>query len=91
MKGYFLGPVIRESQKERTLKYIEIGEKEGALLVRDGRKDAEAGSKGYFVGPTIFDHVQSGMKIWQDEIFAPVLSIVRAATLTEAIELSNQL
>ena len=46
-------------------------------------------SKGYFVGPTIFDHVQSGMKIWQDEIFAPVLSIVRAASLTEAIELSN--
>ncbi len=88
-EGVFLGPVIRESQKERTLKYIGIGEQEGALLVRDGRKDAEAGSKGYFVGPTIFDHVQSGMKIWQDEIFAPVLSIVRAASLTEAIELSN--
>ena len=59
-EGVFLGPVIRESQKERTLKYIGIGEQEGALLVRDGRKDAEAGSKGYFVGPTIFDHVQSG-------------------------------
>ena len=88
-EGVFLGPVIRESQKERTLNYIGIGEQEGALLVRDGRKDAEAGSKGYFVGPTIFDHVQSGMKIWQDEIFAPVLSIVRAASLTEAIELSN--
>ena len=88
-EGVFLGPVIRESQKERTLKYIGIGEQEGALLVRDGRKDAEVGSKGYFVGPTIFDHVQSGMKIWQDEIFAPVLSIVRAASLTEAIELSN--
>jgi malonate-semialdehyde dehydrogenase (acetylating)/methylmalonate-semialdehyde dehydrogenase len=88
-EGVFLGPVIRESQKERTLKYIGIGEQEGALLIRDGRKDAEAGSKGYFVGPTIFDHVQSGMKIWQDEIFAPVLSIVRAASLTEAIELSN--
>ena len=39
-EGVFLGPVIRESQKERTLKYIEIGEQEGAILVRDGRKDA---------------------------------------------------
>jgi malonate-semialdehyde dehydrogenase (acetylating) / methylmalonate-semialdehyde dehydrogenase len=88
-EGVFLGPVIRAQQKERTLKYIDIGEKEGAALARDGRKDAEIDSKGYFVGPTIFDHVQSGMKIWQDEIFAPVLSVVRVATLDEAIELSN--
>ena len=71
-EGVFLGPVIRGSQKERTLKYIEIGENEGAILVRDGRKDARQRQKGYFVGPTIFDHVQSEMKIWQDEIFAPV-------------------
>jgi malonate-semialdehyde dehydrogenase (acetylating)/methylmalonate-semialdehyde dehydrogenase len=86
----FLGPVIRGSQKERALKYIEIGEKEGAMLVRDGRKDAAIASEGYFVGPSIFDQVQVGMKIWQDEIFAPVLSVVRAADLTEAIKLSNQ-
>jgi malonate-semialdehyde dehydrogenase (acetylating)/methylmalonate-semialdehyde dehydrogenase len=86
----FLGPVIRGSQKERAIKYIEIGEKEGAILVRDGRKDAAASEKGYFIGPSIFDYVQNGMKIWQDEIFAPVLSIVRAANLTEAIELSNR-
>ncbi|WP_209123401.1 CoA-acylating methylmalonate-semialdehyde dehydrogenase [Alkalihalobacillus sp. BA299] len=87
-KDVFLGPVIRESHKERTLQYIEEGEKEGADLIRDGRgaKDDE----GYFVGPTIFDNVTSEMKIWQDEIFAPVLSIARVDTLEEAIELSNQ-
>jgi malonate-semialdehyde dehydrogenase (acetylating)/methylmalonate-semialdehyde dehydrogenase len=86
----FLGPLIRGSQKERALKYIAIGEKEGAVLVRDGRKDAAAADKGYFVGPSIFDQVEAGMKIWQDEIFAPVLSVVRVADLTEAIELTNR-
>jgi malonate-semialdehyde dehydrogenase (acetylating)/methylmalonate-semialdehyde dehydrogenase len=88
--GVFLGPVIRGPHKERTLKYIGIGEKEGALLLRDGRKDAATGEAGYFVGPTIFDRVERGMKIWEDEIFAPVLSVVRAETLDEAIELANQ-
>jgi malonate-semialdehyde dehydrogenase (acetylating)/methylmalonate-semialdehyde dehydrogenase len=86
----FLGPVIRGSQKERALEYIKIGESEGASLVRDGRKDTAPGDKGYFVGPSIFDNVQVGMKIWKDEIFAPVLSVVRAANLTEAIELTNR-
>jgi malonate-semialdehyde dehydrogenase (acetylating)/methylmalonate-semialdehyde dehydrogenase len=86
----FLGPVIRESHKERTLRYIELGEKEGALLIRDGRKDAATQGAGYFVGPTLFDQVKPGMTIWQDEIFAPVLSIVRADSLTEAIEIANQ-
>lgn len=85
----FLGPVIRESHKKRTIHYIELGENEGASLIRDGRKDAE-NEKGYFVGPTIFDNVEPEMKIWKDEIFAPVLSIVRVKTLEEAIELTNQ-
>ncbi|MCQ6559168.1 CoA-acylating methylmalonate-semialdehyde dehydrogenase [Paenibacillus mendelii] len=89
-EGTFLGPVIRGSHKERTLSYIETGEKEGALLLRDGRKDPASDGEGYFVGPTVFDHVQTDMKIWKDEIFAPVLSIVRADSLEEAIEISNQ-
>jgi len=88
-EGVFLGPVIRGAHKERTLKYIDIGEKEGALLLRDGRKDAASSGEGYFIGPTIFDEVRRGMKIWEDEMFAPVLSIVRAATLDEAIEIAN--
>ncbi|NOU88514.1 CoA-acylating methylmalonate-semialdehyde dehydrogenase [Paenibacillus sp. LMG 31460] len=88
-KGIFLGPVIREDNKQRTLKYIGIGESEGAELVRDGSKDAAVNGEGYFVGPTIFDHVKVNMQIWKDEIFAPVLSIVRANDLTEAIEIAN--
>ncbi|WP_339227136.1 CoA-acylating methylmalonate-semialdehyde dehydrogenase [Oceanobacillus sp. FSL K6-2867] len=88
--GIFLGPVIREQHKERTLSYIETGEQEGAKLVRDGRNDEAVQQKGYFVGPTIFDNVTSEMKIWQDEIFAPVLSIARVKNLDDAIDLSNQ-
>lgn len=86
----FLGPVIRDQHKERTLQYIETGEKEGAKLIRDGRKDQDIQREGYFVGPTIFDNVTSEMKIWQDEIFAPVLSISRVKNLEEAVELTNQ-
>lgn len=89
-QGVFLGPVIRDSHKQRIVKYIEIGENEGALLIRDGRKDAAASGEGYFVGPTIFDQVNTDMKIWQDEIFAPVLSIVRAKDLEEAIRIANE-
>ncbi|MBW8351546.1 CoA-acylating methylmalonate-semialdehyde dehydrogenase [Bacillus sp. IITD106] len=88
-EGVFLGPVIREQHKERTLRYIEKGIQEGARIVRDGRKDQVNGD-GYFVGATIFDEVTSEMKIWQDEIFAPVLSIARVKNLEEAIELANQ-
>lgn len=88
--GVFLGPVIRQSNKERTLYYIETGEAEAAKLVRDGRKDAATGGAGYFIGPTIFDHVQPGMTIWKDEIFAPVLSVIRVKSLSEAIGVTNQ-
>jgi malonate-semialdehyde dehydrogenase (acetylating) / methylmalonate-semialdehyde dehydrogenase len=88
--GVFLGPVIRDSHKAKTLKYIELGVSEGAKLIRDGREDAAAAGEGYFVGPTIFDNVTQDMKIWQDEIFAPVLSIVRAADLEEAINIANE-
>jgi malonate-semialdehyde dehydrogenase (acetylating) / methylmalonate-semialdehyde dehydrogenase len=85
----FLGPVIRDGHKERTLGYIESGVQEGARLVRDGRKDEAVNGEGYFVGPTIFDEVTQEMKIWQDEIFAPVLSVIRVKTLAEAIEIAN--
>lgn len=88
-KQVTLGPVIRESHKEKTVKYIELGEKEGAALLRDGRRD-EIMENGYFLGPTIFDHVSPDMKIWQDEIFAPVLSIVRVESLEEGIAIANQ-
>ncbi|RED62950.1 CoA-acylating methylmalonate-semialdehyde dehydrogenase [Cohnella phaseoli] len=86
----FLGPVIRDSHKARTLGYIESGKTEGAELVLDGREGEAARGEGYFVGPTIFDRVNSDMKIWQDEIFAPVLSVVRVDTLQEAVALANR-
>ncbi|MDD9310144.1 CoA-acylating methylmalonate-semialdehyde dehydrogenase [Cytobacillus firmus] len=89
-ENVFLGPVIRQENKERTSNYIEIGEKEGATLVRDGRKDEAYHENGYFIGPTIFDNVDPSMKIWKEEIFAPVLSVVRVKNLEEAIELTNK-
>ncbi|MDF2958787.1 MAG: methylmalonate-semialdehyde dehydrogenase [Paenibacillus sp.] len=89
-EGVFLGPVIRDSHKTRTLGYIESGEQEGAKLALDGRNAAETQGAGYFVGPTVFDQVKTGMKIWSDEIFAPVLSVVRADSLEEAIDIANQ-
>ncbi|MDT2864061.1 CoA-acylating methylmalonate-semialdehyde dehydrogenase [Vagococcus carniphilus] len=86
--GIFLGPVIREENLNRTVKYIEAGEKAGANLILDGRKTMD--ESGYFIGPTIFEGVTTDMTIWKDEIFAPVLSIVRIKDLKEGIELANQ-
>ncbi len=88
-KDVFLGPVIRSAHKDKTLGYIASGVEEGATLRRDGRNDKSTSEGGYFVGPTIFDHVTQEMKIWKDEIFAPVLSIVRVDTLDEAIAVAN--
>ncbi|QAS51579.1 CoA-acylating methylmalonate-semialdehyde dehydrogenase [Halobacillus litoralis] len=85
-----LGPLIRESHRERVLGYIEAGEGENAKLVRDGRVELRENEEGYFLGATIFDYVTEDMKIWKDEIFAPVLSVVRAETLDEAIETANK-
>ncbi|WP_158737044.1 CoA-acylating methylmalonate-semialdehyde dehydrogenase [Alteribacillus sp. YIM 98480] len=85
-----LGPVIRQSHLDKVYEAIEEGEKEGAELARDGRKDAENMEEGYFLGATIFDHVTPDMNIWKKEIFAPVLSIVRVKDLTEAIEVTNK-
>lgn len=85
----FLGPVIRQSHKDRTISYIEQGVAEGARLLRDGRKDQAVAGDGYFVGPTIFDEVTQQMKIWQEEVFAPVLSIIRVKDVEEAVDIAN--
>ncbi|WP_183041062.1 CoA-acylating methylmalonate-semialdehyde dehydrogenase [Salipaludibacillus neizhouensis] len=89
-EGVFLGPVIRESHKKKTEDYIEIGQKEGAELAYDGRDKTLGLKEGYFIGPVIFDHVTTEMTIWKEEIFAPVLSVVRVETLDEAIQLTNK-
>ncbi|AJS60186.1 CoA-acylating methylmalonate-semialdehyde dehydrogenase [Paenibacillus sp. IHBB 10380] len=88
-REHTLGPLIRKSNKENALKYINLGENEGAVLLRDGRKDQETSTRGYFLGPTIFDEVNPTMKIWQDEIFAPVLSLIQVKDLKEAIAITN--
>ncbi|OZI13327.1 methylmalonate-semialdehyde dehydrogenase (CoA acylating) [Bacillaceae bacterium SAS-127] len=87
-KKNFVGPLIRQSHKDRVVSYIENGVQEGASLLIDGR-DVE-NDEGYYVGATIFDNVSPKMKIWQDEIFAPVLSVVRVKNLEEGIDLTNR-
>ena len=85
-----MGPVISKEHKEKILNYIEIGEKEGANLVLDGRRiNIQGYENGFFVGPTLFDNVNQNMKIYKDEIFGPVLSVVRADTYDEALNLVN--
>ncbi|MEZ0118624.1 CoA-acylating methylmalonate-semialdehyde dehydrogenase [Heyndrickxia faecalis] len=84
----FLGPVIREQNHVRTLGYIQKGIEEGATLILDGRENVL--DRGYFVGPTIFDHATTDMSIWKDEIFAPVLSVIRVKNLKEAVETANK-
>lgn len=86
--GIFLGPVIREENLKRTIQYIERGIEEGATLLCDGRQ--QNNGAGYFIGPTIFEDVTTTMDIWREEIFAPVLSIVRIKNLQEGITLANQ-
>lgn len=86
---HFVGPLIRDTHKSRVLQYIASGVSDGANLIVDGR-DTETTEDGYYVGATIFDNVTSDMKIWQDEIFAPVLSVVRVKTFEDGIALTNQ-
>ncbi|ECJ9748214.1 methylmalonate-semialdehyde dehydrogenase [Listeria monocytogenes] len=86
--GVFLGPVIREENQKRTIAYIEKGVEEGAKLTVDGRETGL--SEGHFVGPTILEDVTTDMTIWKDEIFAPVLSVIRVKNLQEAVRVANQ-
>lgn len=81
-----LTPVIRKEHREKVLGYIERGIAEGADLIRDGRKEISEHPEGNFLGPTIFDHVTPEMTIAKDEIFAPVLSLLRASDLDEGLE-----
>ncbi|WP_282033435.1 CoA-acylating methylmalonate-semialdehyde dehydrogenase [Metabacillus indicus] len=81
-----LTPVIRDSHLKKVIGYIEKGMEEGAALVRDGRRDMDGNKEGYFLGATIFDEVTPDMTLAKEEIFAPVLSVLRASDLDEALE-----
>jgi len=84
------GPVVSAAHKARIENYIQMGVDEGAELVVDGRGFSLQGHEaGYFLGPTLFDRVTPAMQSYQDEIFGPVLQIVRAQTLDEAIDLAT--
>ncbi len=85
------GPVVSAAHRQRICDYIAMGEKEGAELVADGRGFSLQGyEKGFFIGPTLFDHVKPDMQSYRDEIFGPVLQIVRAETFEEAVALPSQ-
>jgi malonate-semialdehyde dehydrogenase (acetylating)/methylmalonate-semialdehyde dehydrogenase len=84
------GPVVSAAHKARIESYIQLGIDEGAELVVDGRGFSLQGhEKGFFLAPTLFDHVTPDMKSYQDEIFGPVLQIVRARTFEEALALPS--
>jgi malonate-semialdehyde dehydrogenase (acetylating)/methylmalonate-semialdehyde dehydrogenase len=86
-----MGPVVTRAALERIEGYIELGVKEGATLLVDGRGHRVEGREGgFFTGGTLFDHVKPHMRIYQEEIFGPVLCCVRAHDFAEALELVNE-
>ena len=85
-----MGPVISKEHKEKIENYISLGLEEGAKLVADGRGyNIQGYENGYFLGPTLFDHVKKEMTIYKEEIFGPVVSVVRAKNYDEALSLVN--
>jgi malonate-semialdehyde dehydrogenase (acetylating)/methylmalonate-semialdehyde dehydrogenase len=88
--GVDMGPVVTSGHRHKILGYIDQGVAQGAALVVDGRGITIDGhEQGFFVGPTLFDHVAPEMSIYTDEIFGPVLVIVRTSSLDEALTLVN--
>jgi len=84
------GPLNNKAHFEKVLGYIDTGEKEGAKLLADGRNFKKQGyENGYFVGPTIFENVKPEMKIYKEEIFGPVLSMMTTETYEDALKLVN--
>jgi len=85
-----VGPSVDERQLETVLSYVETGQHEGARLVRGGERIRDDGrDRGYFVSPAIFDHVDANMRIAQEEIFGPVLSLIRVPDNDAALSVAN--
>ena len=88
--GNEMGPLITREHRDRVASYVGQGKEEGAKVVVDGRGLSVAGrEKGFFLGPCLLDHVEPGMSVYRDEIFGPVLSVVRAESYEEARDLIN--
>ncbi len=89
-RGTDMGPLVTAQHRDKVASYLDAGVADGATLVVDGREgDIDADGEGYFLRPTLFDHVTREMSIYTDEIFGPVLSVVRTATYDEALEVVN--
>ena len=88
--GVEMGPLVTREHLERVTSYVELGVKEGAQLVADGREHAISGHpEGFYLGACLFDHVRPGMRIYKEEIFGPVLIIVRVQDFEQALHLVN--
>jgi len=86
-----IGPVVSKKQHDRVMSFIEKGKKEGATLRTGGKKpSSEECANGYYIEPTIFDHVDNTSTIAQEEIFGPVLSVIRYKTIEDAVRLANE-
>jgi len=89
--GMDMGPLVTSAHRDKVTSYIDAGAKEGAAVVIDGRGLTIAGHEnGFFIGPTLFDRVTPEMSIYKDEIFGPVLVVLRANSLEEAIGIVNR-
>ncbi|GAA0419041.1 CoA-acylating methylmalonate-semialdehyde dehydrogenase [Streptomyces luteireticuli] len=89
--GADFGPLVTRDALDRVRRYVDIGATEGAELVVDGRGFTLPGHEnGFFIGPTLFDRVSTGMRVYREEIFGPVLSVVRAADYAEALRLPSE-
>ncbi|GAB3654668.1 CoA-acylating methylmalonate-semialdehyde dehydrogenase [Nocardioides korecus] len=89
-RGCDMGPLVTAAHRDKVTSYLDAGLSEGAELVVDGRgADIDAEGEGFFLAPTLFDHVKPGMSVYDDEIFGPVLSVVRVASYDEGLELIN--
>jgi NAD-dependent aldehyde dehydrogenases len=85
-----MGPLVTKEHLEKVKGYVDIGEKEGAKLIVDGRNFKIQGyEKGFFIGGCLFDYVKKDMRIYKEEIFGPVLSVVRVKDFDEALKLVN--
>jgi malonate-semialdehyde dehydrogenase (acetylating)/methylmalonate-semialdehyde dehydrogenase len=89
-EGAELGPLITKAHLERVTGYIQHGKEEGAELVVDGRDNALPKGEGFFLGACLFDHVKPEMKIYREEIFGPVLGVVRVNNFETALQMINE-
>ncbi|OZC44727.1 methylmalonate-semialdehyde dehydrogenase (CoA acylating) [Rhodococcus sp. WWJCD1] len=89
-RGADMGPLVTKAHRDKVASYVDAGEAAGATLVVDGRGvKADGGENGFWLGPTLIDHVTPEMSVYTDEIFGPVLSVVRVDTYDDALELIN--